>query len=397
MEDKDWFDVTSHVFIFFPFAVLCINTKLFEWSKHAVAFVLLFLVLVFSLAHHFDRQTRIFLVLDQAWVGIFMIFFIFVYIDRLLENKDKNKNKKQNSRFFYMLVFILIVFHAVGVVCDFNNTDDADVGDLDADDTCRLTTNITSPVIGSIGFVIFLFELFRSKLPTCCERLPSTSQFKTTHVLKALPYAVLAAIFFWLNDKNFYTHSLWHMYMFTAIGFGILFVTDLDDKNDKKESEKSEESNQSDSRRDLLNTMAYYWLWVVSLVFFAALYVYGAVDDVSVFVHWVWAAYAWGTGVVYFVIAVYIWKYKKEGELTAREMFIHGVLWSIAGFLFLVLKDNFWILATVLIADVAYTVWAHRNILIPKQPASIMPITNRGTGYTDVEIPQRYRKNTLRF
>lgn len=306
-----------------------------------------------------------------------------------------------------MLVFILIVFHAVGVVCDFNNTDDADVGDLDADDTCRLTTNITSPVIGSIGFVIFLFELFRSKLPTCCERLPSTSQFKTTHVLKALPYAVLAAIFFWLNDKNFYTHSLWHMYMFTAIGFGILFVTDLDDKNDKKESEKSEESNQSDSRRDLLNTMAYYWLWVVSLVFFAALYVYGAVDDVSVFVHWVWAAYAWGTGVVYFVVALHIIynsnpnlnTKKQDGELTVKEMVIHGVLWVIVGILFLVLKNNFWILGIVLGIDIAYTMWAHRNVLIPTKSDSIMSIKirNKTNGYTDVEIPQRYRKNTLRF
>lgn len=390
MEDKDWFDVMSHVFIFFPFAVLCINTKpCTKCNKHTIAFILLFFVLVFSLFHHFDRKNRIFLVLDQAWVGIFMIFFIFVYIDRLLENKEKNKKKNQNSRIFYMVIFILFALHAWGVVCDYEDNDDGDVGDLDEDNTCPLTTNVTSPVIVSIGFVIFLFEVFHSKMPSWCNCLPNTTQFKMKHIMRALPYSVLAAIFFWLDDKNFYTHSLWHMYVFIAVGFGILFITDMDDPNDTKEPKSS--------KRDSLNTMAFYWLWVVSLVFFAALYVYGAVDDVSVFVHWVWAVYAWGTGVVYFVIAFYLNKKKQKGELTAREMFIHGVLWSIAGFLFLVHKDNFWILATVLIADVAYTVWAHRNILIHKQPASIMPIKNQGNDYTDVEIPQRYRKNTLRF
>ena len=385
MNAKDWFDVMSHVFIFFPFAVLSINTKLFERSNHTVAFVLLLFVLGFSLAHHFDSKNRLFLALDQAWVGIFMIFFIFVYIDRLilLNNPSSSsstiKKKKQNSRFFHMLIFILIVFHAWGVACEYN--------------ACPLTTNITSPVIVSIGFVIFLFELFHSKMPSWCNCLPSTSQMKTKHLLKALPYAVLAAIFFWLNDDNFYTHSLWHMYVFIAVGFGILFITDMDDKNVKKESEKSEESKESDLRRDLLNTMSYYWLWVVSLVFFAALYVYGVTDDVSVFVHWVWAAYAWGTGAVYWFVALYLNTNlnteKQKGELTAREMFIHGVLWIVVGFLFLLLKDNFWILGVVLGVDIVYTMWAHHNVLIPNKSASTMPITIPGNNYADIEIPSR--------
>tara|TARA_B100000683_G_C12312692_1_gene483028 strand:+ start:245 stop:799 length:555 start_codon:yes stop_codon:yes gene_type:complete len=184
------------------------------------------------------------------------------------------------------------------------------------------------------------------------------------------------------------------MYVFIAVGFGILFITDLDD---------------NDLGRDSLNTMTYYWLWVVSLVFFAALYVYGVTDDISVFVHWVWAAYAWGTGIVYFCIAGYIWwwKYKKkgekegekEGELTIKEMVVHGVLWIIVGFLFLLLEKNFWILGVVLGIDIVYTMWAHRNVLILKQTDSTMPKKDIivSNGYTDLEIPKRYRKNTLRF
>ena len=88
MDDKDWFDVISHIFILFPFAVLSINTDLkSKFSKHTIVFFLLVVVLFFSLLHHTMSDNRIFLALDQAWVGIFMIFFILVYIDRLFENK----------------------------------------------------------------------------------------------------------------------------------------------------------------------------------------------------------------------------------------------------------------------------------------------------------------------
>ena len=54
--------------------------------------------------------------------------------------------------------------------------------------------------------------------------------------MRALPYAALAAIFFWLDDDNFYTHSLWHMYVFIAVGFGILFITDMKDSKVMKDS-----------------------------------------------------------------------------------------------------------------------------------------------------------------
>ena len=209
----------------------------------------------------------------------------------------------------------------------------------------------------------------------------------------AMFYAVLAGIFFVLDADNFYTHSLWHVYAFTATGFAILMVRD-----EPKEQENCEKKNKKILYALSLTTRAYY----------VALYWYGGYLVEKIFAHELWSVYALLTGVMFFVLAMCYWKKDEKWQ-----MYVHAVLWFVAGICFQLLynTNGWWVAGLLLTLDLLFSVclnWQKiKAILVAAEKAVEYSAETSGTGaasfnlisvnYPDVEIPQRYRKNTLRF
>ena len=110
-------------------------------------------------------------------------------------------------------------------------------------------------------------------------------------------------------------------------------------RHERPDESEKREIERRDSKRDSLNTTAYYWLCRLACLL-AALYLYAAIDA--------FPCLCTGSGrvrvghfFVYFGVAVYIWKYKKEGELKIKRRCAYSILWIAVGFLFLLLDDNY--------------------------------------------------------
>ena len=414
MEDNDWFDVMSHVFIFFPIAVLW---KPFNfWDK--ITFALLVVVLIFSIIHHVVSTNVIFRIIDQAWVGIFIIFIVFIYIDKIFQRDAQNSQAAKKTPLCkvrctcisdnlpYIFVAFLVGLHALGIYGDYvNDEDDGDIGDIGGDEKWLWTTTTSSAVILVIGFAYFWW--YRKK------------GVNKKMLYSAMFYAVLAGFFFVIDADNFYTHSLWHVYAFTATGFAILMVTD----EPKKQGPSQPRQEESEETCEKKNKKIFYALSLTTRAYYVALYWYGGYLAEKIFAHELWSVYALLTGVMFFVVALRYWKLeqsnqnKKKVAGTQRgiqpwEMSVHAFLWLSAGICFQLLynTDGWWVAGLLLTLDLLFSVcknWqkvqaifvATGKALKCRVKRSDVPVaaSNPKVGYTDVEIPQRYRKNTLRF
>ncbi|MBM29204.1 MAG: hypothetical protein CME58_12620 [Halieaceae bacterium] len=380
MEWKDIFDVVSHVFALFPLTLLYISIQHKSSSKYIdyLIFILILVTLVFSIGHHSDRSNAFFKTADMTSVGILLIAVILIYLDHVENMKVRGS----------VIIVVIVVLYILAIYVDSN-----------AIDSSFSFTTLIAGVVLFFGIAYLIFKI--RKKP----------EYNTNHLWTAVFYAVFACIFFVLPSDNFYMHSLWHMYVFIALGFAVLFVID-------KQCTDANESNVKSNVKSNKIKKTLYALSLTVRAYTVFLYFYAGYVDDKVVYHLAWTAYAILTAVLFLVLAVCIQNNKnpiawckswcKKQTCTTppkmmqkygyREMYLHALLWAVAAVSFQVLYDTdvWWLAGACLLLDLvlSVTLWIKR-----KQEYSTETV-KMGSGkgfYADLEIPKRYRKNTLRF
>lgn len=382
MEWKDIFDVVSHVFALFPLILLYISIKHKSSSKciDYLIFILILVTLIFSIGHHSDPSNAFFKTADMTSVGVLLIAVILIYLDHVENMKVRG----------YTIIVVIVFLYIFAIVSDSNNIDSS--------------FSFTTLIAGVVLFFGIAYLIFKIR---------KKPEYNTNHLWTAVFYAVLACIFYVLPSDNFYTHSLWHMYVFIALGFAVLFVID----------ESCADANESNVKSNVKSKQIKKTLYALSLTvraYTVFLYFYAGYVDDKVVYHWAWTAYAILTAVLFLVLAVCIqnnknpiaWcksRCKKQTSKQTctpppkmmqkygyREMYLHALLWAVAAVSFQVLYDTdvWWLAGACLLLDLvlSVTLWIKR-----KQEYGNNPVKMDKGFYADLEIPKRYRKNTLRF
>ena len=93
MEAKQWFDLITHLFIFFPVAAILRFTpnktnEIGTYVKYTLILITV-LMIIFSVIHHFFPEDKNYAALDEIFVGLSIIFVFLIYVDNVYEFKDK--------------------------------------------------------------------------------------------------------------------------------------------------------------------------------------------------------------------------------------------------------------------------------------------------------------------
>jgi hypothetical protein len=196
------------------------------------------------------------------------------------------------------------------------------------------------------------------------------------------------------------------MYVFTSLGFSVLIVVDpiVDpiDPGAKPADKKKDVDPEAET------TFILYCLSLLTRLYTVALFFYGGYLEERVFGHLAWSLYALATGTGFIWVGykllitssssgIVVESMEKYGD---REMFGHAVLWISAAvsFEFGYDSDAWWLAGAFLGLDFLFSVVRRLSKYYSKK-ADDGGNERRQAGpkYAVLNIPPRYKKNTLRF
>ena len=217
MEAKQWFDLITHLFIFFPVAAILRFTpnktnEIGTYVKYTLIFITV-LMIIFSVIHHFFPEDKNYAALDEIFVGLSIIFVFLIYVDNVYEFKDKIFAWNRRTIITTILLVITVAVYVTIVFVDRDN------------DTEYLI--IVVALIAIVSAFLFFYM----------KRWKGHDKF---YIIMSVVFAALASIMFINNDldPDFYKHSLWHTFAFISFGYLVLFAVL------KKTGQNAEEAKQ---------------------------------------------------------------------------------------------------------------------------------------------------------
>ena len=202
MEAKQWFDLITHLFIFFPVAAILRFTPNKTNEISYVKYTLIFitgLMIIFSIIHHSFPEDKNYAALDEIFVGLSIIFVFLIYIDDVYEFKEEKYSQILRTIITTILLVITVAVYVTFVFVDRDNDQDYLI--------------IVVALIAIISVIFFFVK----------KRWKGHDKF---YIIMSVVFAALASIMFINNDldPDFYKHSLWHTFAFISFGYLVLFA-----------------------------------------------------------------------------------------------------------------------------------------------------------------------------
>ena len=349
MEAKKVFDLVTHIFLLFPFAIIWKFTKPFGKEKKNKDSILLFItVLLFfvSMLHHILSHLPVLEAIDESVVGLSIVYVFYIYLDEVLNTS------KPTKYIWYAVLFIILVSYLVCVGIDVTN-------ELYNNENLYLTVFCT----GGFTFIavcVFIWKGIYKKHET------SKNYFWTS-----VFFAILASVMFIINDvaEQFHLHSLWHLFAFISFGYLVLFAVSPKIENKEKAKKTIMAMNYVLSLSVRLLLIGYYG-YVASL------------NEIPV--GWSIFAFVWG-GVI-FVYGL-IWAFRNfqnsDNFWLGMRLILHGGIWILVG-AFLNLKYSELVIV-FLVLDFIISIIFRREKIMEYWDTLKTPIPS------SVELTQKYK------
>ena len=285
------FDLVTHIFLLFPFAIIWKFTKPFGKEKKNKDSILLFItVLLFfvSMLHHILSHLPVLEAIDESVVGLSIVYVFYIYLDEVLNTS------KPTKYIWYAVLFIILVSYLVCVGIDVTN-------ELYNNGNLYLTVFCTGGFT-LIAVCVFIWKGIYKKHET------SKNYFWTS-----VFFAILASVMFIINDvaEQFHLHSLWHLFAFISFGYLVLFAVSPKIENKEKAKKTIMAMNYVLSLSVRLLLIGYYG-YVASL------------NEIPV--GWVWFAFIWGGVIFVYGLLDFLGCKTYEGWLRER-LLLHGFIW----------------------------------------------------------------------
>lgn len=364
MEAKQWFDLITHLFIFFPVVAIYKFTKDDNIKLKNALLIITGLMIVFSIIHHSLPEIKWLEAADELFVGLSIIFVFLIYIDDVY-NFDEETTSKYYSTITTFGLIVTLAIYVVFVITDTINDQDYIIW-----------------VVASIALISVI--LFFVK-----KRWKGHYGF---YLYTSVVFAALASIMFLNNsmDPDFYKHSLWHTFAFISFGYLVLFAVI------KRTGQEANEKctimlPEDDVRRDSVIGLQYAVSLSVRLLIIGYFTYAASLDDTPE--GWRTAAFVYGGVVI--LIEVLKWALKYDIEWKDIRILTHGAVWILVG---IVIGFHwFWVLG-FLILDFSISIWFNWKNILKYKDALVKGSPNSNNPVKVTELPPlRYKYNMLRF
>ena len=289
----NWFDIGSHFFALLPISISV-------YYSEFIILVFMCLATIVSIIYHYDESNKEFHYLDHFFSSGLISLTFLLYLEHA-----------------YKLTALVLVCLAGFAVVEYIN------------DVNIITWFVGAVALGSIALFVYEKHFKKNKSPRF--------DYKEIYFIGFF-FTQLLAIFFFLWDKDPYSHSFWHLFAYTSLGSVLAHCGSLRSETPKTDNDKKFER------------ILFYWLASIPSRFYIAyvLMEWGSTTDEN----------ALPIGLTFLLLAFSMVANRKS-EHARNKALAYSI---IAGILFF--GDKLQLAGSILLADTALSavVWMRKNV-----------------------------------